>query len=327
MQEPKVTVVIPNYKGIRYIRGCMDSLRREREAGTKFHILVVDNASGDGSLEIVKEEYPEAQVIELSDNTGFCHAVNVGIRAAQTPFVILLNNDTEVKPGFVRALTEAVEKDEKIFSVSPMMLTMQDESLLDGAGDGYSILGWAYSRGKGRPATAYEQAKEIFSASAGASIYRKSIMEEIGYFDENHFAYLEDVDIGYRARIFGYRNFYEPGAKVIHAGSAASGSKYNAFKTRMSSANNAYMIGKNMPLLQLICNLPFLLVGFLVKACFFTCKKMGILYIRGYFNGIRRCFLKEGRKHRIPFRLKHSVNYLKVQIWLIFGVFENFIKY
>lgn len=327
MQGKKVTIVIPNYNGIKYIRGCMDSLRRQKEAGAEFDIVVVDNASGDGSLEILQQEYPEALLIVLDTNTGFCHAVNMGIKAAGTPYVILLNNDTVVKPGFVNNLVEAIEKDEKIFSVSPMMLSMQDENIIDDAGDGYCLLGWAYSRGKGKPADKYEKSVDIFAACGGASIYRKSVFEEIGYFDENHFAYLEDIDIGYRARIYGYRNVYEPGAKVLHAGSATSGSRYNEFKTRLASSNNAYMIGKNMPLLQLLFNFPFLLLGFLIKAFFFSLKKMGMLYIKGYLSGIARCFSKEGRKNKVFFQLKHFVNYFKIQISLILGVFRVLIKY
>ena len=307
MQEKKVTVVIPNYNGIKYIRGCMDSLRNQK--GEAFDILVIDNASKDGSLEVLQQEYPEARVIALSENTGFCHAVNLGIRESRTPYAILLNNDTVVKDGFVQALVEAIEEAEDIFSVSSMMLSMQDETIIDDAGDGYSALGWAYSRGKGLPAAEYEKKVEIFAACGGASIYRRKIIEEIGYFDENHFAYLEDIDLGYRARIYGYRNLYEPRAKVIHAGSATSGSRYNEFKTRLSSANNAYLIGKNMPLLQLILNFPLLLLGFLVKACFFARKKMGKLYIQGYFSGIARCFSKEGQKHKVKFRLQHFLNY------------------
>lgn len=327
MQGKKVTIVIPNYNGIKYIRGCMDSLRRQAKEGIPFDIVVVDNASKDGSLEILKQEYPEAGIIDLETNTGFCHAVNVGIQASKTPYVILLNNDTVVKPGFVKALVDAIEKDEKIFSVSPMMLSMQDENIIDDAGDGYCLLGWAYARGKGKAAVKYEKPVKIFAACGGASIYRKSVFEEIGYFDENHFAYLEDIDIGYRARIYGYRNMYEPGAKVLHAGSATSGSRYNEFKTKLASANNAYMIGKNMPLLQLLFNLPFLLLGFLIKAFFFSLKKMGMLYVKSYLSGIARCFSKEGRKNKVHFRMKHFVNYFKVQISLILGVFRVLIKY
>ena len=325
MQEMKVTVVIPNYNGIKYIRDCMDSLRKQE--GVLFEVLVVDNGSKDGSLEIIQAEYTETGVIALEENTGFCHAVNVGIQNSKTPYVILLNNDTVVKPGFVEALLKTIEESERIFSVSSMMLSMQDENVIDDAGDGYSLFGWAYARGKGKPASRYEKRANIFAACGGAAIYRKEIFDKIGYFDENHFAYLEDIDIGYRARIHGYRNVYEPRAKVVHAGSATSGSRYNEFKTKLSSANNAYMIAKNMPFLQWLLNLPFLLLGFLVKAAFFTMKKMGKLYVKGYWKGACRIFTKEGRQKKVPFRIKHMWNYVKVQMWLICGTFRIFIKY
>lgn len=325
MQATKVTVVIPNYNGIKYIRDCMDSLRSQ--VGEVFDILVVDNASKDGSLEIIQEEYPEAKVISLSENTGFCYAVNLGIRESKTPYVILLNNDTIVKPGFVAELVKAIDEAEDIFSVSAQMLSMEDESIIDGAGDGYCIVGWAYARGKGQPAVKYNKKTEIFSACAGAAIYRKNIIEQIGYFDENHFAYLEDVDIGYRARIYGYRNLYEPAAKVVHAGSAVSGSRYNEFKTKLASANNAYVVIKNLPLLLLLLNAPFLFLGFLVKACFFARKKMGMLYLKGYWNGIRKGFSEEGRKNHVRFRIKHIYNYVKLEIWQILGIVGFLIKY
>lgn len=325
MQETKVTVVIPNYNGIKYIRNCMDSLRNQTEK--PFEVLVVDNGSKDGSLEILQEEYPEARVIALKENTGFCHAVNLGIRESKTPYVILLNNDTIVKAGFVSSLVKAVEEREDIFSVSAQMLSMEDENILDGAGDGYCILGWAYARGKGRQANEYSKKIEIFSACGGAAIYRKDIIEQIGYFDERHFAYLEDVDIGYRARIYGYRNMYEPTAKVIHAGSAVSGSRYNEFKTKLSSSNTAYVAIKNLPFLLLVLHVPFLLLGCLVKTTFFARKKMGILYIKGFWRGVKRGFSKDGRGNHVRFRMKHFLNYLKVEIWQILGVIGYLIKY
>lgn len=325
MQGTKVTVVIPNYNGIKYIRDCMDSLRQQ--SLKDFEILVVDNGSKDGSLEILQTEYPEVNVIALAENTGFCHAVNLGIQESKTPYILLLNNDTIVKSEFVEGLIKAIEESDKIFSVSAMMLSMEDEQIIDNAGDGYCVLGWAYARGKGCPVTKYCEKKEIFSACGGAAIYRKSIFEEIGYFDENHFAYLEDVDIGYRARIHGYRNIYEPAAKVVHVGSATSGSRYNEFKTKLSSANNAYVAIKNLPILLLIINMPFLLLGFLVKACFFARKKMGMLYVKGYGRGIVRGFSKEGRKHHVSFKMKHFCNYLKLEIWQILGVLGYFMKY
>ncbi len=325
MQICKTTVVIPNYNGMKYIKDCLDSLKCLREE-CAFHVIIVDNGSKDGSLEVIIEEYPEIELIALPENTGFCHAVNVGIKASRTPYVLLLNNDTIVKPGFVKYLEKAMEESEVIFSVNSMMLTMQDEDILDNAGIRYCVLGWAFDRGKGKAASAFVEKKEVFAACGGASLYRREVFEKIGLFDETHFAYLEDVDIGYRAKIFGYRNVYEPRAKVVHAGSGTSGSRYNEFKTRLSSANNAYLVGKNMPLLQLIINLPFLAAGFLIKALFFGRRKMGMLYMKGYLVGIKRCFTEEGKLHKVPFRWKNLKNYFRIQFLLYIDTIRVFIK-
>ena len=315
----KVTVVVPNWNGIEYLRKCLNSLRGQT---CEFDLIVVDNGSTDGSVQMVQTEYPEVFVIGFPDNTGFCHACNAGMQKAETPYVILLNNDTEVLPGFVEKLVQAIEADEKIFSVSSQMLQIQNHDKIDDAGDRYTVLGWAYARGKDKPAAQYEEACDVFAACGGASIYRKSVLEQIGYLDENHFAYMEDIDLGYRARIYGYRNVYEPSAKVIHAGSASSGSRYNEFKTTLSAANNAYMIWKNMPLLQLVINLPFLLAGFVIKTIFFARKKMGILYIKSYGRGIKKAFSKEGRNRKVRFRFGNLVNYIKIQLFLYVDTFR-----
>ena len=308
-----VTVVIPNYNGMKYLPDCLASLQKQQEGTPEFSVIVVDNGSTDGSVEELKDNWPEVETILLNENTGFDHAVNVGIEASGTPYVILLNNDTKVREGFVKALYEAIYRREDAFSVSARMLMWDRPELLDDAGDQYCVLGWAYSRGKGKAATGYEEPAEVFSACAGAAIYRKSVFDEIGLFDEEHFAYLEDLDIGYRARIYGYHNFYEPAAQVLHFGSASTGSRYNERKTVLSSANNVYVIYKNMPLLQLLINLPFLLMGFLIKFLFFCRKRMGILYLKGLWQGIKRSASKAGRAHKIPFRPVHLKNYFLIQ--------------
>ncbi|MBR1930501.1 MAG: glycosyltransferase family 2 protein [Lachnospiraceae bacterium] len=312
----EVTVVIPNYNGIKYIADCLQALLNQ-EAGTpRFTVLVVDNGSADGSVEVMQERFPEVELVCLPQNTGFCHAVNVGIRQSQTPFVILLNNDTRVYPGFVKALYDAIGKDENVFSVSAQMLMWDRPELLDDAGDIYCVLGWARARGKGKPVERFDNPAEVFSACGGAAIYRKKVLEEIGLFDEQHFAYLEDLDIGYRARICGYHNRYEPGAKVLHYGSASTGSRYNAWKTQMAAANSVYVIWKNMPLLQFLWNFPFFLIGFIIKFLFFCGKRMGILYLKGLGQGLKRSFSREGRRAKVPFRIKNLRNYLRIQVEL-----------
>lgn len=309
----KITVVIPNYNGINYLKDCLEALYAQ-EAGTPdFQVLVVDNASGDGSVEQAEELFPDIRIIRLSENTGFCHAVNVGIRASDTPYIILLNNDTKVKSRFVKSLYDAIRKNKKVFSVSAKMLMWDRPDLIDDAGDLYTALGWAVARGKGRPAEDYDKRMSVFSACGGAAIYRRSILEETGLFDELHFAYLEDLDLGYRARIHGYRNLYEPGAQVLHLGSASTGSRYNPRKTQLASANSVYVVYKNMPLLQLIWNLPFLIPGFLIKWLFFCRKKMGLVYLKGLAEGIQRCRHPLGRAAKVPFRWRNLGHYLEIQ--------------
>ena len=262
-----VTVIIPNYNGHAFLADCLEAL--EPQLNNKVDILVVDNNSTDGSVEFLKN-YKGIKTCFLPKNTGFCGAVNAGILASNTKYVILLNNDTKVLPGYIDSLVEAMEQDENIFSGSARMLQMHAPELIDDAGDEYCALGWAFARGKGKQKTQYEKATDVFAACGGASIYRRAIFEEIGLFDENHFAYLEDIDIGYRARIYGYRNIYVPKAQVLHFGSGTSGSRYNAFKVSLSSRNSVYLPWKNMPLVQLILNAPFLAVGYLTKYLFFV---------------------------------------------------------
>lgn len=320
----KVSIVIPNYNGIKYVDTCLDALKKQTMKDLE--IWMIDNGSTDGSRELVQEKYPEVQVVEMGENTGFCGAVNEGIRRSNSPYVLLLNNDTQATDTFVEKLYQAIEKDKKIFSCSAKMLKYHDREVIDDAGDLYSALGWAYARGKGAPAEKYDREGDIFFSCAGAAIYRKEILDRIGYFDENHFAYLEDADIGYRARIFGFRNRYIPAAVVYHVGSASSGSVYNLFKTRFSSRNSIYLIYKNMPFLQILLNLPLLIPGFLVKTVFFMVKGYGKEYVTGIGRGfaLSRKGKQEGKK--VVFRWENFGNYVKIQWELWVNVIRRFIK-
>lgn len=319
----KTTIVIPNYNGMQYLEKCLQALHKK---GNNAHILVVDNGSADDSKRYVKDNFPEVELLEFAENKGFCMAVNAGIKAARTPYVLLLNNDTEVKEEFVSNLEAALERSEKIFSVASKMLVMQQPEIIDGAGDLYCALGWAFARKKGKKSASSMKARKVFAACGGASIYRKAVFDEIGLFDNHHFAYLEDMDIGYRAQIYGYENWYEPKAEVLHAGSGFSGSRYNEFKTKLSSRNSIYIIAKNMPLVQKIINLPFLLPGFLIKILFFIRKGMGHTYIKGLLNGITFSMSREGRKQRVPFQAEHVGNYCRIQLQLWINIIKRVIE-
>ena len=315
------SVVIPNYNGIRYLKNCLLSLQKCE--GEDYEVIVVDNGSTDGSDLLPDSLKLNVRLIKLNENTGFAHAVNVGIREAKGEYVILLNNDTEVESRFVRKLTEALKKNRKAFSASAMMVDMNNREVLDGAGDYYCALGWAFAYGKGKKTEECDKGRKIFSSCAGACIYDKAKLEITGLFDELHFADLEDVDLGYRARIAGFDNIYEPAAVVYHAGSGFSGSRYNEFKIKLSSRNSVYLILKNMPILQLIINLPFIVFGYLIKTLFFVLKGYGKVYLKGLLDGFKLYFSKEGHKNKVRFKLSNLKNYFIIEIELLVNIFRR----
>ena len=161
---------------------------------------------------------------------------------------------------------------------------------------------------------------KTFAACGGAAIYRRKVFDEIGLFDERHFAYLEDIDIGYRARLYGYVNVYEPKAEVVHVGSASSGSRYNEFKVQYSSKNNIYLIYKNMPTWQIVLNLPFLTAGFGAKTAFFIKKGLGVTYLKGLAEGVRMC----DKKYKVHTEKANWRQCLGIQWELLVNVIRRF---
>lgn len=312
-----VSIVIPNYNGKHFLENCLRSVFAQEI--DQMEVIVVDNGSTDGSQEYL-DAYPGVRVLKLDKNYGFCGAVNAGIKAAESEFVILLNNDTEVEKDFAAELLRAIRKEERIFSCSSKMVQYHDRTRMDDAGDYYCALGWAFGRGKGGAVEDYTEPADLFASCAGAAIYRKSVLEFLGYFDEKHFAYLEDIDIGYRARIYGYRNVYAPKAVVYHVGSGFSGSAHNAFKVKLSSRNSVYLAYKNMPFLQILINSPFLLAGFFIKWLFFCKKGLGKEYTAGLKEGIRLC----SAKNKVRFSWKNLPNYAKIQLELWLNLARRF---
>lgn len=311
----KVTIIIPNYNGAHFMEACLASLKRQ--TSQDFDILVVDNGSTDGTKSLMEEKYPAIPVLYLKENTGFSGAVNAGIKRAKTPYVILLNNDTEAEDGYVEALVRAIERSPKIFSVSSLMIQMHDKEKIDDAGDLYNLLGWAAQRGVGRRVEKYDKPCQVFTACAGAAIYRREVFEAIGYFDQQHFAYLEDTDIGYRARIYGYENWYEPQARVCHVGSGTSGSRYNAFKVKLAGRNSVYLNYKNMPLLQLVINAVPLGIGYFLKFLFF--KKIG--FGDEYKGAVKEGIATRKQCSKVPFRFSHIGSYIRIEWELIANTF------
>ncbi len=156
---------------------------------------------------------------------------------------------------------------------------------------------------------------------AGAAIYRRELFDRVGYFDEQHFAYLEDVDIGFRANILGYRNYYLPKAVAYHIGSASSGVRYNEFKVKLAARNSVYVYYKNLPTLQLLLNAPFIAAGHIIKYLFFKKKGLDKLYIKGIAEGYKTL----DKVVKVPYDSGNLNHYIWIQISMFSGIW-NLIK-
>ena len=255
---PKVTVIIPNWNTQRWLPGCLDSLRAQTYQD--FQILLVDNGSTDNSITFVKEHYPEVEILAFAENRGFAPAVNAGITHSHSEYVVLLNVDTVPYPEWLGSLVEVVEQSPpEVGGLASKMLSLEEPNLIDDAGNTFSWYGSACKRGQREPAEKYTQLEEVFSISGGASLYRRHFLEDVGYFDERFVSYLEDVDLGLRGRLLGYRYLYVPTAKVLHqwGGSRIPRPKYVYLCTR----NRLTLLAKNIPRQLLLKHVYTLLYG------------------------------------------------------------------
>ena len=294
--DPWLAVVIPNWNGRHLLEDCLDSLRRQ--SCTEFSVTVVDNGSTDGSAEWLCHAYPEVRCIVLPENKGFSAAVNAGIEQTSAQWVLLLNNDMEIDGDCIATLKRTVEQYPRYDLFALKMLNFHQRSHLDGAGDGFIRGGAGYRLGTmEEDSSFYRGDRDVFGACAGAALYRRSLFERVGLFDEDFFAYLEDVDFNIRAQRSGCRCRYISGARVYHIGSATSGSKFNPLTIRLSTRNSLYVLIKNYPAVLILKYLPVICIYQLAWLCF--CIKKGLLlpYLQGLLDGCRS-FAVMTRKRR-----------------------------
>jgi len=288
--EAVVSIVIPNWNGLRFLPGCLTSIERQQCSG--WQITVVDNGSSDGSVEYLRQAHPQTQVISLPENRGFSAAVNAGILSSSCPFVFLLNNDTELPPDCLHLLLQAADGLPGYDFFTPKMLSLHERTVLDGTGDGYLRGGAGYRLGTmEQDSPLYNQAGPVFGACAGAALYRRSVFDRIGLFDEDFFAYLEDVDVNLRLNRAGCKGYYVPAARVYHIGSATSGSKFNPFTIRLSTRNSLYVLLKHYSLPLFLRLLPVIAI---YQCCWllFTVKKG---HLRAFCHGMAEALAGSGR--------------------------------
>jgi GT2 family glycosyltransferase len=243
------SIVIPNFNQRDLLSRCLASIARFAPEGTE--VIVVDDASQDGSADMVREEWPSVRLIALRRNAGFCVAANVGWQSARNEVVELLNNDAEVKEGWARgALAEF--QDPRVAAVAPLVRRLPFQRRVDSAGDGIDFVGVARKRWEGAPFHQVEkETREVFSASASSAFYRRSALTQVGGFPEHYGSYFDDVDLGYRLRLAGWKTVFAPASEVRHWVSQSHRHASRRTQARLSR-NSERFFWTNLPLPELL---------------------------------------------------------------------------
>ncbi len=213
---PKVSIVILNWNGKKFLKDCLTSLSRINYQPVE--ILVVDNNSSDGSVEFVKQKFPQAKLIANRQNYGFAKGNNLGLKAATGEYILFLNNDTVVTPDFLRLMIEDFQQDLTLGCIQPQMRMMTDKTRLDEAGAYLAFNGFLYHYGyrKDYRLPNYQVPREIFSAKGACMLIPRKVIAKVGGFDEDFFIFFEETDLCYRIWLAGYTVRYEPRSVIYH---------------------------------------------------------------------------------------------------------------
>ena len=283
----KVSVVIVNWNGERFLERCLTAL--QAQTIVPHEVILVDNASSDGSLDIVRR-FPNVRLLAQTENLGFARGNNLALAAAapDSEWIALLNPDAFVEASWLETLLSAAEAHPGFDVFASQLLNAADPSKLDGAGDVYHVSGLAWRMGCGEAASSHSQCvREVFSPCAAAAMYRHRALLQLGGFDEDYFCYIEDVDLGFRLRLAGYRCLYVPTSVARHVGSGTTGGQHSDFAVYHGHRNLVWTYLKNMPTLLFWLFLPMHLAMNLTTVIAFALRGQGRTVLRAKRDAIR----------------------------------------
>jgi GT2 family glycosyltransferase len=250
---PDVSVIIVSWNGRRYLEACLRAVEGQHDV--RAEIVLVDNGSTDGTVELVRSTFPSVRIVRLEQNQGFAGGNNAGAREARGEFLAFLNNDTVPESNWLSTLRLGIDRDAGFALVTSRIVYMHDPGIIDSAGDGLFRAGAAFKRHHGERVDSAETPIEVFGVCGAACLMPRAVFEELGGFDADFFASHEDVDLSYRARLHGYRCRYVPAALVRHHGSATLGT-ISSFAVFHGQRNLEWMYLKNTPMSLLVRTLP-----------------------------------------------------------------------
>ena len=309
----EAVVVVPNWNGRAELAACLDSLQKQ---SLKPRVIVVDNGSSDGSVELIEKDYPRVELIKHSQNKGYAGGVNPGFKRAielKAKYVAAFNNDAVADGDWLKNLVEYLDGHDEAGIATCKLLT-EDGKRLDSTGDYYTVWGLPYPRGRGETdLDKYDDQTDVFGASGGASLYRVKLLEQIGLLDEDFFAYYEDVDLSFRAQLAGWKVAYVPAAVAYHKIGATSG-QLKGFTTYQTMKNLQLLWYKNVPRrYRFKTGWRFTLASclFLLRA---VTRRQGWAALKGDLKGSYLILKKRGERRRIQSSQTVSDEY----IWNLF---------
>lgn len=280
-----IAIVIVNYNGGELLQSCLRCIMDQTRPADR--VIVVDNASTDNSIDALSA-FPDVELCQLPSNTGFAAAANRGVALADScDWVALVNPDAFASPGWLQAVDEAIVDNPGYKSFASRLMSHTDPNIVDGAGDAYHISGRPRRISHGKPLTNLDlQGGEVFAPCAAAGIYAREAVVHAGGFEEEFFCYLEDVDLGFRMQLLGYRCLYIPQAVVEHIGSAITG-RGSDFQVYHAHRNIVWTFFRNMPLPLLIAFLPLHLAINLAAVILFTYRGQGRVIFKAKWDAMK----------------------------------------
>jgi len=281
----KASVIILTWNGRRYLNDCLSSLAAQ--TFRDFETILVDNGSRDGTADYVRSGFPWVRLLELPENVGFAEGNNRGLALAQGACIVTLNNDTKVDPGFLAELVRVVEGDTRVGMVAARMRSFYRPDRIDAAGLKIGSNGLGYNIGYGEIDDGRYDGVPLFGPCGGAALYRREMLDEIGFFDPDFFAYYEDFDLAWRSRLAGWKALAAPRALVYHVHSATGG-EMSHFKVYHTQRNKWFVIVKNWPAPLLRRHLASILCSDLAAFCLAVLRGRGLAALRARLDVLRR---------------------------------------
>lgn len=314
-----ISVIIVNYNGKDYLEQCLRSLATQTICDHE--VIVVDNASSDGSVAYLEEHFPEAKVLQSGENFGFAGGVNAGIRAASGEYIMTLNNDTRVDPDCLFHLLAVMDQDESVGMVAAKMLFF--DRRINSTGICISRSGAAWDRGMyEEDCGQYDRIEEVFGPCAGAALYRRLMLDEVGLFDEDFFLYMEDVDLAFRGRLLGWRCVYTHHARVyhIHGGTAGVGSELVVY---YGNRNILWYVLKDYPIHILLTSLPWIIGRNLAVIPYYILKGRGWAVLKAKTHALLGMPVMIGRRKMVRQMVPDSEIMRFICTWSSVGRYQD----